>query len=179
MYIEIDDKDYEFLKELQHELNTQDTDGNAQPVFWGIMETHERAVPEGCGDDYRISYDDGWMTLEEAVKSVEENLSDYESEKREIWETEVDKDDPWQVVDFMRDNLKWDSIHDVYEVKDFDELCRYTGAFLTKRAAKEYVEKYSYNHERPKTYAMTAVRNFELQRLLNILRSINFLNGNN
>jgi hypothetical protein len=38
MKLEISRDDYEFLKGLQHELNTQTTDGNAQPVFWGVSE---------------------------------------------------------------------------------------------------------------------------------------------
>ena len=33
--IQISDEDYEFLAELQHELVTQDNDGNADPVYWG------------------------------------------------------------------------------------------------------------------------------------------------
>ena len=41
MKIDISQKDYDFLKDLQNELNTQSTDGNAQPVFWGVAETVE------------------------------------------------------------------------------------------------------------------------------------------
>ena len=29
-------EDIEFLRELQHELNTQEHDGQASPRFWGI-----------------------------------------------------------------------------------------------------------------------------------------------
>ena len=111
MKIEINKEDYEFLKDLQHELLTQENDGNADPVFWGVMEKKEVSVPDGCGDCSKIVY-------------------------------------------------------------DVDELCRFTGAFITKRACKEYVEKYAYNHSQPRTYAMTAYRNFELERLLNILKTI-------
>lgn len=31
-------EDIEFLRDLQHELNTQPNDGNADPVFWGIIQ---------------------------------------------------------------------------------------------------------------------------------------------
>ena len=165
--------DYEFLKDLQNELNTQTTDGNAQPVFWGVMEKKEVAVPEGCGDDIKISYDDGAWDLNEAIDAVNECISEYPIELRERW-GEIDKTDIQEIFDFMKDELEWDNIYNVYDVKEEDVLCRYTGAFLTKRAAKEYVEKYAYNHNKPFTYAMTAFRNFELERLLNILRKIEF-----
>ena len=178
MFIEIDDKDYEFLKQLQNELRTQTTDCNAKPVFWGVMETHEIGVPEDCGDRCKIRYDEGWMDVEDAVKDVEEVLNEYEPDVRDKW-NEVNKEDAYEVCEFMQENLKWDNIYDVVEVRDMDMLSTYTGAFLTKKACQEYIDKYGYNHVRPKTYAMTAVRNYELQRLLNILRSINFLNGNN
>jgi len=36
---------------------------------------------------------------------------------------------------------------------------------------KEYIEKYGYNHNQPRTYAMTAYRNFELMHLLKILKN--------
>ena len=58
MKIEISKEDFEFLKDLQHELNTQPNDGNADPVFWGVLESEEVGVPDGCGDPY-ITYDDG------------------------------------------------------------------------------------------------------------------------
>lgn len=173
MYLEIDDNDYEFLKELQNELNTQSTDGNAQPVFWGVMETHEVAVPEDCGDKCKITYDDGWMDIEEAVEEVNEAIIEYSPDLQNEWK-EVDKEDPYELCEFMKEKLKWDSIYDYVEVRDQDMLSTYTGAFLTKRACKEYIEKYGYKHERPKTYAMTAIRNFELEHLLNILRGIKF-----
>ena len=47
-----------------------------------------------------------------------------------------------------------------------------TGAFLTKRACQEYICRYGYNHSRPHTYAMTAYRNYELARLLKILKTM-------
>ena len=73
MKIEISQEDYEFLKELQHELNTQENDGNADPLFWGVEETCEecRGADGDFGGDPYIRYDDGKWTLEEAVAEVE------------------------------------------------------------------------------------------------------------
>lgn len=51
-------------------------------------------------------------------------------------------------------------------------ITRETGAFLTKRACKEYIEHFGYNHIKPHTYAMCAYRNFELARLLKILKAM-------
>jgi hypothetical protein len=167
--IQISDEDFEFLGELQHELNTQTNDGNADPVYWGVMDYSYDLTTEGNGEP-RITHDDGSYTLEEAVEAVNDNIGEYDEEIQEAW-TEVDKEDADDVACFMRETLEWD-FSDVYWVEEKGHISRHTGAFLTKRACKEYVERYGYNHCRPHTYAMTAYRNFELERLLNILKTM-------
>jgi hypothetical protein len=56
------------------------------------------------------------------------------------------------------------------------ELSDDTGAFITKRACQEYIDKYGYNHSNPHTYAMTAFRNHEYEKLINTLKTIKFDN---
>lgn len=46
-----------------------------------------------------------------------------------------------------------------------------TGCFLTKKAAMEYLDKFGYNHPSTRIYANTAYRNFELEKLLNIIQN--------
>lgn len=170
--IEISKEDYEFLRELQHELNTQPNDGSADPVYWGVMEKKEVSVPDGCGDYSKIVYDDGAWDLEEAVKEVHGCISEYSQDIQEAWGG-VDKSDISDVYYFMTETLEWNNVTGLFDFKEIDELCRYTGAFITKRACKGYIEKYRYNHRKAHTYAMTAYRNFELERLLKILRTMN------
>ena len=179
MKIEISQEDYEFLKDLQHELNTQETDGNAQPVFWGVSETQEECRGEygDFGGEPRIVYDDGNYTLQEAIENVEQALDSetygFSDEEREKWKN-VDKDDAEEVCEYMRDVLGWDNIYHVAYVEKVRRVSEYTGAFLTKRACKQYIERYGYNHNNPHTYAMTAYRNFELERLIKILGNLEF-----
>ena len=174
--INISDEDYEFLKELQHELNTQTNDGNADPVYWGVIETYEefRGESGDYGGEPYITFDDGKYSLKEAIEEVEEALNtddDYADVKKE-W-GEVDKSDPYDVRDFMVEHMGWDNIYDVIYLEKVKRLSENTGAFLTKRACQEYIDKYKYNHDNPHTYAMTAYRNFELGKLLNILKTVN------
>lgn len=173
MKIEISQEDYEFLKELQHELNTQPTDGNAQPVYWGVMETTLRGVPEGCGIPIIYMGDGATMSTAEAVAYIEnEYLKDLDEANQQEW-AEIDKNDMDDVVSFMNVNLGWRSVRIVYERRE-ESISQDTGAFLTKRACQQYIDRFGYNHTNPHTYAMTAYRNFELERLLNVLKSINF-----
>ena len=167
--IQITDEDYEFLKDLQHELNTQTNDGNADPVFWGVMETKEDAAPSGCGET-KIHLGDGYVAdIKEAVRYVGEYLPELSDVDRMTWE-DTDKDDIEEVADFIRNVMNHQA--DLIEVEERSFISRETGAFITKRACQEYIRRYSYNHSKPHTYAMTAYRNFELARLLKILKTM-------
>ena len=169
MNIEISQEDYEFLKELQHELNTQDTDGQAEPRYWGVMETMKEGVPDGCGDPSIYMGDGVVNTIEEAIEYVNEWVSDCDEEGQEAWDA-IDKNDMEEVSWFIH---KWivPEARVVY-MEEKSTISHWTGAFLTKRACKEYIEKYGYNHSNPHAYGMTAFRNYELDRLLKILKTI-------
>ena len=172
--IEISEEDYNFLKELQHELKTQDTDGNADPVFWGVMEKKRVFVPEGCGEPIiNDAADCALLTLEDAIEMVEDAI---EFDKREDWKEdwdEVDKTNIYDVLDFIQNTMGWEGFDMIY-YDMVDYLSRDTGAFLTKKACKEYIENHDYNHNEPRTYAMTAFRNKEYGRLIDIVKSIDF-----
>lgn len=173
MNIEISQEDYEFLKDLQNELNTQTNDGNAHPVFWGVEETVEecRGDNEDFGGDPYIYFDDGKWTLEEAIEVVKDNIEEYDKDIRDEW-NDIDKTSIYDVYEFISNTLKWNNVYGVVYIEGVERVTPYTGAFITKRACKEYIKKYGYNHNNPHTYAMTAYRNFELERLLKILKTI-------
>lgn len=171
MKIEINKKDYEFLKDLQHELLTQENDGNADPLYWGVLEFETVGVPDGCGEPIIYMGDGATMELEECVGYIDrEYMHTMNVKERHEW-AHTDKSSMHDVVDFMHQTLHWNETRIVY-VEKKEKLSRETGAFLTKRACAEYIKRFGYNHHEPHTYAMTAYRNFELERLLNILKTI-------
>jgi hypothetical protein len=163
------DEDYKFLKDLQHELNTQENDGNADPVYWGVMETRLEPSPDGCGEPFIYMGDGVVMTVEEAVQYINENIED-DKDLQEEWKG-VDKDWMEDIADFIRDEMGIQECRVVWQ-EERSSISKNTGAFITKRACKEYIEKYRYNHSNPQTYALTAYRNHELERLLNILKNL-------
>ena len=170
--IEISQNDFEFLKELQNTLNSQPNDGNADPVYWGIMETKEVGVPEGCGNQ-RIYFGDGdYGDAKEARALVEEYFQYYDDSIKEDWE-EVDKEDMQEIVNFVHEHYNWIEWRIVYIDKK-QSLAEDTGMFLTKKACKDYIDKFSYNYSTPRTYAMTAYRNKEYETLIRILKTMRF-----
>lgn len=169
--IKVSEEAYDFLKELQHELRIQENDGTADPLYWMVEEEETVGVPDGCGDPIIYMGDGGTMTTEEAVEYIEEEyLKDLDKDSKEEW-AEVNKDYMEDVVRFMNDVLGWHEVRIVWERKQ-NVISRETGAFITKRACKEYIQKFGYNHTNPHTYAMCAYRNFELECLLKILKNM-------
>ena len=168
--IKLSQDDAKFLRDLQHDLLTQPNDGNADPVFWGVIETREEPAPEDCGEAriYNCDGDCSVMTLGEAVEWVNENIED--KDLIHLWNT-LDHDDLDTVFEFIHDEMGIISVSVVW-VEEHSRVSEETGAFLTKRACQEYIRRYGYNHSRPHTYAMTAYRNYELARLLKILKTI-------
>ena len=166
----VSQEDFDFLKEWQHELLTQTNDGNADPVYWGVMESTLRGVPDGCGDPIIYMGDGGTMDAAEAVEYIRNEYLGSSARIRQEW-AEIDKNDMYDVVRFMNETLGWHEVRVVYQRRE-EFISRNTGAFLTKRACQEYIDRYGYNHGRPHTYAMTAFRNFELERLLKILKTM-------
>jgi hypothetical protein len=141
-------------------------------VYWGVEETVTVPAHEGCGEPV-ISYNEGVYTLEEAVDYVNDRIEEYDKDIREEW-NEIDKENIFDVADFMEYSLNEDLCSILY-VEDKQVVSRETGAFLTKKACEEYIEKFGYNHNNPHTYGMVAYRNFELERLLKILKEFVFV----
>lgn len=66
--------DIEFLRSLQSELKTQNTDSQASPCYWGIMEHKLVRVPEGCGEPYVVNGDGGVTSLDDFITEINEQL---------------------------------------------------------------------------------------------------------
>jgi len=164
-------EDIEFLKELQHELNTQTNDGNADPVYWGIMEKREVLSMSGDIMYFHITGDDDEYTYDDFVQYITDKI--IEADDKELLDewNELDHDNYYD-VSYMAEILNIDYYK--VECEETDYLSRETGCFLTKRAAQNYIDKCGYNHSKPRTYAMTAYRNYELERLLKILKETDF-----
>lgn len=165
--------DYEFLKDLCHELNTQETDGQAAPRFWGILETKEEPSPEGIGEPVIYMGDGCTMDAKEVVDYIETNyLPDSRDEMKDSWDM-VNKDNLNNLIEFMHDSLGLVETRIVW-LDTQQRVSDQTGCFITKRACKQHIEGNRHHYCRPQTYAMTAWRNPEFERLLTILQNIKF-----
>lgn len=185
--------DIEFLKELQHELNVQDSMGNRAPRFWVIKESKKTYVGENNDYEYVTITDEQnpeseIENLDELFDTIVEIASDrsypYLIEKNHdgyiiITNTDTDSTD---VICSITDETSG-VLNDI--TGEYDRFkSNYIGnesrivpdtLFLTHRACEEHLRKYGYNYSPDAhAYAMTADRRPEVERLMDLLQHIDF-----
>ena len=172
----MDRQDLEFLIDLQERMNKQDEtsascDFQASPYFWSVAENKiEWGIdPDYCTDEVCFYYDgESYYSVEEC----KELFKDLLEEDCCIYQTLLDRVESicdWNDVESYVDENEIEGSM-VYGRKIEDIISKHTGCFLTKQSCKEHIEKNSYNYSEPHTFAMTADRNPEFERVWNILK---------
>lgn len=188
---QITKEDIEFLKNLQKEMNTQDTVGQADPRFWVIRGTRrEYGIECGYEDGYEITSDDNSYDIDEFIKLVEENgyineIMEQEDEKYIIQKDEfecisiydhnedlIDEFELYDFISYLNDNAGTD-----FHLTNYRDMpCNYPDTFfLTNKAAQEALKTCSHHFSKDaRTYAMTALYSPEVEKLWDILRRVDF-----
>lgn len=179
----------QFLKNLQNEMCTQDTDIQADPRFWTLMDY--QMIPGN------IDSADGWVVSDDSGEPQEITALAIDI-KEEIEGARADGEDP--IADhfngertaktaldrFPEDTnpeyqLKWiatygpavDMVHGHAQALPMQEIAYIVPntLFLTKQEAQDYLTQYGYNHSsKAHTYAMTALRSPAVSTLYTIIQ---------
>jgi hypothetical protein len=169
-------EDIEFLKELQHEMLTQDTVGQASPRFWVVMDTvKDYWVDDGIDGIFVYSKDDAETVFEGEIEEVYDWIKELDgvTECTNNFYVEFmwnDEDYSIEGADDLQNFLDEYS-EDTYNVgyyKYREKIVENT-MFLTLRECKEHIESNSHHYNKPHSYAMTAWRSPQVQRLYEIL----------
>lgn len=157
--IEINDEDYEFLMNLKSELNAQDCRCTASPYYYTIRIKKRIIVPEGCGTEFLYKDD---IELEEKEEIIEYLLDNGET----LSEEKLNKLDVGRLFCRMMD------YHD-FKLGEYDYEYVYENVFLTEKSCEHHIPIKKHNlGEEPVSYVDHAYRNPEMEKLLNILKSI-------
>lgn len=177
-------EDIEFLKQLQHEMLTQDTVSQANPRFWVVMQTVR---------DYWVDDDiDGICIM---IKNAAENVFEGDLDVLVNWikenfdnVKECSYDYGW--IDIICEDEKEYYTNDISEIREFLEeyspdtysVCYYRDReeiaqdtmFLTLRECNKHIENNKHHYTKPHSYAMTAWRSPQVARLYKILEQTNW-----
>ncbi|MGH0585629.1 hypothetical protein ACQVQY_05920 [Bacillus mycoides] len=169
-------KDIQFLKELQQELKTQETDHQAAPRYWGLMDYRWVITAEGEHDRASIFLIDECesVIVDEYVEDIIKGKIGKELNEEQIEELKDMKE--WgseeDLFEFIKENIE-DNCYLVYEAKQ--SFIVQSAMFLTKEEAKKHIESNDYHYtDEVHTYAMTAWRAPKVERLLNILETFDW-----
>ena len=174
-------EDREFLKELQHEMLTQDTVCQADPRFWVVMQTVRDYWVDDNVDGICIYDKDGSESvfegeLEELPGWLKENFDkivkcEYDGISVEIIcedENEYLIDNIVEIEDFLEEYAPGQ--YSICNYRDREEIVENT-MFLTLRECKKHIKRNGYHYNKPHSYAMTAWRSPQVERLYKILQN--------
>ena len=177
--------DIEFLKDLQHEMNTQDTLGQRDPRYWGIIET-ERVFNLEDGETLLINDDTGDEYTEmEAIAPYIDRIAKRvylhgraERSDRGGWIDVYEGEDNVETFFELEDTEDWLNEHGEHvRVTHFEDVrkIRDSAIFLTLRDADEHLRNNYYHYaEDAQAYAMTAWRDPTIERLWKLLQEIDW-----
>ena len=180
----MDKKDIEFLKSLQHEMNTQDHVCQANPRFWVVQGTvKEYGIESGYSDGATLSNTDNETNLEN-MKDICEYL--IENNEENLYGFEYDEfSDSISYTDDEGEECRLSDFDDVLNFLDDDNyyIAYYRNVdknyentmFLTNAECKAHIKANYYHYpDDAHSYAMTAWRSPEVERLWKILQTTNW-----
>lgn len=188
-------EDIEFLKNLSDTMKTQDHDCQAAPRFWVVAQKTKEYVGEEYGSHVDLVTEDGDTVVENAnVKNVVDYFMDYYKDEVDELHIVVNHTPSYCDIYVNPDNENLDDLvpdtlfdlddvieffeeHDIisdgeyravcYDIND-STICPDT-MFITKESCKEHIRLNSYHYNNPHTYAMTAWRSPEVEKLWKLL----------
>lgn len=193
--------DVDFLQDLQFEMLTQDHVGQAAPRFWVVEGTERIFCGTEYGTDGEILYQDTDECADGLDNAVEYFLNNYVAELEEK-DIVIEKDDVMNgyavkhtVIDDDGDDLS-DTVnvwtieeliealeeHDIIDSGSYSSACYKLAPhiypntlFLTNRSCKSHIQWNHYHYSSDAhSYAMTAWRSPEVERLWGILDKIDW-----
>lgn len=157
--IDVSDEDLQFLRELAHELRTQNNCGTAAPYFYVVRTWKELVAPPGYGDrEVVVDYNGGDARV----------FVDEKGAKTEL--TELLKDDE---LEEALERLEHFGMHKVEESRN---------VFFTRKGYDEHMRLNDHNYggttcQDPHPYVEHAFRNPEIRRLLEVIQRLGVGDG--
>lgn len=168
--IEVSDKIYNELKELAHEIKTQDNRATAN-VFFQIRDKERIPAFDGAGDFSAFYNDDSGLeleTLEEKKESIYEYLTESLEKSSKDAETQISEMSESDIDDFLKLAMN-------FEIFEYSYKHVYKCAFLTEKEAKRHLKANKHHYsEDAIVYGSSAWRNYDIQEIRSFLKEVKF-----
>jgi hypothetical protein len=156
MKVELKQETYDFIKNLVHEIETQDNRSTRLPILYVIKETiREYGIEEDYGAD-------GFEWVKDSETYTWDEIED-----------EINKE---QQYNFMFDisSIDEDDVKEYgFEKVFYRNVERYSdNFFFTQKAAKEHLRINGHNLTKPQDYVIHAFRNDEIESVIEAMKEI-------
>ena len=162
----------EWLAALGERMREQETDCQAAPRFWVVRhEVREYGYSEGYEEGIELEFDSRHYPVSRQKEFFEDVAKTGSEIAAEYRDKIIDSGNLFS-NDELRDiigELSWDHFScGVIGYCDRYKIAPNT-LFLTKEACKTHIAKNDYHYNKPHTYAMTAWRSPEVEKLFSII----------
>lgn len=152
MKVELKQETYDFIKNLVHEIETQDNRSTRLPILYVIIET---AREYGIEEDYGA---DGFEWIKDSETYTWEQVVDFVCEKLQLAPDEIGEIDAKDVG---------------FKKVFYRNVERYSdNFFFTEKAAKEHLRINGHNLTKPQDYVIHAFRNDEIESVIEAMKEI-------
>jgi hypothetical protein len=155
-------EEIKFIKELSHEMKTQDNRSTAQPFCLMLEEEVERILPDGFGDNILIRWNDESYYEDDFKELKEELLEDGYQEIEKLNDFEEMKD-----FAYGHEDMQTFAYTKEHEVKS-----NTANFFLTEKAYNEHLKTNKHNLNNPKSFGIHLHRNWEMENLFKIIHKL-------
>lgn len=158
----LEKEDIEFIKNLSHEMKTQDTRCTAQPYGLIILEKKTRVLPQGFGDEHIAVYDSMEFTFEELLEFFEDD-----EESMSLLKEHDSLRSLQNSYEAQKLNI------DVYDIsRELEANENNANFFLTEKAYYEHIKRNGHNLSEPQSYGIHLFRNAEMKRLVEVVHKL-------
>lgn len=172
-------EDLDYLIELGKELKTQDNLATRKPLIFRIQDIEVIQCVEGIEDFKKISFDEFDEEVDGTTVFDEEKLDQIRHFLINIYEFDEFINKRLAECMDLDDIITFCDVHGVdCEVLYFANELRYSGEFLTRKAAKAHLKKFRHRYsDEAKIYCSCGAENEELTRLTEVLERLYELNN--
>lgn len=161
----------EFLNALQNELNTQEKDCQADPRFWVVAQYEWQTTMPGCEEEthyYDSEAANTYESFEYLIEGIKERFGVAFEDEDGTYVDYSEINNYFDLPDEVKESITEIPVAKVHVIKE-------NTFFLTKAECKKHIEKnyYHYN-DSVHTYAMTAWRSPQVEKLYKILQEADF-----
>jgi len=146
----MEQKDLDFLIELGKEMNTQNNRSTQFPAFVVMQKVKVYGDSSYCSEVERKNSDD--YNWEDVLCDKCQKLLEDGKELPDLCDDCNDEGFLW---------FNWE-----------DKIVDNCGMFLTAKAAQRHIDENHYHYNKPFTYGISCWRNYEMQRVLEILSKL-------